>query len=421
MKKIILSFMILTIVLNLSACGNKNSTSKDNGNENGVVEVVTEFDTEYVKIRNGLNNTYHKLKNDKKLTVAYLGGSITAGAGATNHNATSWRALTTKWLSENFPDSQITEINMGIGSVGSLLPVFYLDDYVINEIPDLVFIETAVNDYLQHYTAEEISVYYESIIRKLLNANPYCEIVAIYTINDVLSVSAEYYTEALSQDSVAAYYGIPSANVGRKLRKDRGLINPKSGGEYTQRWQTFFGDEVHPTDAGHKEYANTITYLLDSAFSIAKTNDNKAQKITLPKQINENLLIETKFIPTTDFDLTDSKNWKHNNNTAQKGKWGVSNTVYTDTADNELVFEFEGQALYAVSSVIPFDGTAELYKVSVDGGEWITVLPSGGNPKLLVKGLQNKKHTVKFVAGGVGENAKSDAYKEFSVEAFLAY
>ena len=34
-----------------------------------------------------LNNTKHKLIYDKKLTVAYFGGSITAGAGASNERS----------------------------------------------------------------------------------------------------------------------------------------------------------------------------------------------------------------------------------------------------------------------------------------------------------------------------------------------
>lgn len=418
MKKIILLFVVLSIILSITAC-EENAVDEEGNDIQSVVETLTKYDTEYIKLRNGLNNTYSKLKNDNKLTVAYIGGSITAGAGASKPDETSWRSLTTAWIKSQFPDAEITEVNMGIGSVGSLLPVFYLDDYVCPENPDLVFIETAVNDYLMHYTSDEISTYYETIVRKLLTANPYCDIVAVYTINDVLSVASEYYEQAEAQDKVAEHYGIPSANVGRKIRKTNGLIEPKQNGEYTMRWKAFFGDEVHPTDAGHKKYAEDIAYLLESAFTLAENIEYS--KKNLPEQKNKELLLNAKFIPTDDFDLSESKGWSKSETAFCDGKFGNLKGICTATADNELCFEFTGENFYILSSTIPFDSTADSYQISVDGGDWKSISPSGANPKMLAVGLENKKHTVRFKIGAVGENAKTDIYKTFSLNAVLVY
>lgn len=377
------------------------------------------YNTEYVKLRDGLVNTYNKLTVDKSLKVAYIGGSITAGAGATDQKTTAWRPLTTAWLKSRFPDAKITEINRGIGSTGSLLPTYYLDDFVITEAPDLVFLEVAVNDYLEHRTYEECSVQYESIIRKLLTANPKCEIVALYTINDVISIDEEYFTQALAQNDIAEYYGIPSANMGRKLRIDKGLITPKVNGAYTQDWKTYFGDEVHPTNAGHTEYANTVAYLLNSAFNMAKASGEAASDKILPTQKNSELLLETSFILASELDLSNSTGWEK---TAVKNvtSLGITECISASDPNNELVFTFTGDRLYFYSSAIPFDGTAPLYKISIDGGEWVQVGPSGANPITAITGLNFGTHTVRFIAGGVGENAKSDTYRTYSLTAILA-
>lgn len=378
------------------------------------------YNTEYVELREGLNNTYYKLSTEKELKVAYIGGSITAGAGASNPAATSYRALITAWLKEEFPDATITEINRGIGSTGSLLPTFYVDDFVANEAPDLVFLEMAVNDYLEHRTEGAVSVQYETIIRKLLAANPKCEFVSLYTINDVISLDEEYYTQAKAQYDVAVHYGIPSANIGRKLRIDKGLLTPKVDGVYTSDWKTYFGDEVHPSDAGHREYADTIEYLLSSAFAIAENTDNGIADKVLPEQKNSNLLMNTSLVLAKDLDLTNSTGWQVAESTKGAGL-GVNESLIASTQENELTFKFTGTNLYFYCTPVPFDGTAPLYTISVDGGEWQQVGPGGANPLTVLEGLGAGEHTLRFIAGGVGDNAKSDTYKTFTLAAILYY
>lgn len=109
----------------------------------------TANDTEYAKFRKGLNNTYVKLVKEKELTIAYIGGSITAGASATTPKTESYRALTTAWFKKQFPDAKITEINMGIGMAGSKLPAYYVKSELVPKKPDLIFLECAINDYIE--------------------------------------------------------------------------------------------------------------------------------------------------------------------------------------------------------------------------------------------------------------------------------
>lgn len=416
MQKLLVLFLTIIIAISFCGCNDQDIPSKTTaGGEN--IMSNAEFDTEYVNLRNGLTNTYNKLKIKKQLTVAYLGGSITAGAGAENPDTDSWRALVTTYLKEKFEDTEIFEINIGIGSTGSLLPSFYVDDYVIPKKPDLVFLEMAVNDYLDGSSESKTSIQYEIIVRKLLTANPLCEIVSLYTINDVLSAIEEYYPQAKAQNDIAVYYGIPSANIGRKLKKEKGLMQPKINGVYSSKWMAYFADEVHPNNEGHKEYANTVIYLLDSAFKLAE-NGSKVKKIDLPQPKNKNINLNTNFILASDLDLSKSYGWKSITTDTTSGLC-INKNICTDNPDNELTFMFEGRNLYFYSSTIPFDEAGKLFKVSIDGGEWQQVGPSGAHPITIAENLKEGTHTVKFVAGGVGKNSNAVKYQTYNLTAIL--
>src|SRR3569623_990170 len=90
--------------------------------------------------------TVAKLANKKQLTIGYYGGSLMAGAGASNAAKTSWRARTTAWCKEHFPEAAITEVNAASGGTGADLGAFRCANDLLTKDPDLVFIEFAVND-----------------------------------------------------------------------------------------------------------------------------------------------------------------------------------------------------------------------------------------------------------------------------------
>ncbi|MGP8237189.1 MAG: SGNH/GDSL hydrolase family protein, partial [Limisphaerales bacterium] len=88
--------------------------------------------------REGLPNFFAKLNAGGEVKIAYLGGSITAQEG--------WRPLTLRWFQEHFPSARISQINAAIGGTGSDLGVFRLKHDVLDQNPDLLFVEFAVND-----------------------------------------------------------------------------------------------------------------------------------------------------------------------------------------------------------------------------------------------------------------------------------
>eukprot|EP00976_Prorocentrum_cordatum_P021616 440942-Prorocentrum_minimum.AAC.1 len=76
----------------------------------------------------------------KRLRVVYVGGSITA-------QRAGWRPRVQEWLNERIPvNLDHYEFSASMGNVGSKVLAFVTDDWVNTHAPDLVFIETVVND-----------------------------------------------------------------------------------------------------------------------------------------------------------------------------------------------------------------------------------------------------------------------------------
>jgi acyl-CoA thioesterase I len=78
------------------------------------------FERVYAVARNGLPNWNDKLLRDEPIVVAFLGGSITEGFGASDPEATSWRALTETYLKRRFPDKTIHCVNAGVGGTTNM-------------------------------------------------------------------------------------------------------------------------------------------------------------------------------------------------------------------------------------------------------------------------------------------------------------
>lgn len=214
--------------------------------------------------RRTLDNTVYKLEHDKELTIGYIGGSITLGSGASNP-AYSWRAKTTKWFEDEYPAAAITEINAGIGGFGSIPNVFRAKSHLLSGEPDLVFIEAAVNDYGQNEATIKDSM--EGLVRQIYEANPFADIVMVYTLNKS-GAELDYDNGQLMKtvqwhEEIAEYYGIPFINVGY------GLYQVIDAGVNGATWETMFRDNEHPSDEGYAIYADLVQEFLLEELDLA--------------------------------------------------------------------------------------------------------------------------------------------------------
>lgn len=224
-----------------------------------------------------LQNTYHRLAVDKKLNVAYLGGSVTAGVGLEGgyYAATdSWRALTTAWLRETYPQATITETNAGIGGTGSAFGAYRAkDDLKLTDSkkkPDLLFVDFAINDAYDAPATEsayaaDVRTYMETIVRTVYEYAPYCDIIFVYVTDKSHrnSTSSAAYPTLAAQHDIASKYGLTEIYVGKMLVEEAGLTS--------SNWNnTYFGgtgaenpnDIVHPNSKGYKKYAEYVKNVL---------------------------------------------------------------------------------------------------------------------------------------------------------------
>jgi hypothetical protein len=223
--------------------------------------------------RQGLPNFFAKMKEGKEVRIAYFGGSITAQDG--------WRPKTLAYFQTNYPKAKISQINAAIGGTGSDLGVFRCRQDVLDQKPDLVFVEFAVND--SGTSPEQIYRCMEGIVRQTWRANPETDLCYVYTLTgDMLKTfqAGKYPRAASAMEKLADFYGIPSIHMGvevARLEKDGRLVfkgeKPKTDEAKKELGDKilFSPDNVHPyTDSGHQLYLEAIVRSLPAIQAAGK-------------------------------------------------------------------------------------------------------------------------------------------------------
>ena len=213
--------------------------------------------------RAGLPNFLAKAAGTGDVRVAYLGGSITAAPG--------WRPKTLDLFRRAFPAARFAEINAAIGGTGSDLGVFRLRHDVLDQHPDLLFVEFAVND--GGSDPGRIQDAMEGIVRQTWKADPRTDICFVYTLAEGQLPElqrGEYPRSAVAMEVVAAHYGLPSIHFGVDVARRvaagelvfKGEKEP--GFSPTNRPMLFSTDGVHPlVETGHALYCDAVARSLD--------------------------------------------------------------------------------------------------------------------------------------------------------------
>ena len=106
-----------------------------------------------------------RARRGEKLTVGFIGGSITNGSLATVHE-NCYAARTVDGLRKRYPAADLTYINAGIGGTTSHFGVARCTEDLLKYMPDLVVCEFSVNDENTCFYRET----FEGLIRKILTA-----------------------------------------------------------------------------------------------------------------------------------------------------------------------------------------------------------------------------------------------------------
>ena len=201
-----------------------------------------------------------KAQAGEKVTVAYLGGSITQGSSA--GDKLCYARLTTDWLIETFPEAEIEYVRAGIGATGSYIGVHRAERDVVSKNPDLVFIDFTVND--THANTQRDKESYEGLIKKLWESGSSPAIVTIAMTQEDGTSFQEYHSD------VCAAYDIPMISYREAILDviDKGHIV----------WDDISDDNIHPNIPGHAVLTELITaYLqdvIDNVDSIDTENES---------------------------------------------------------------------------------------------------------------------------------------------------
>ena len=358
--------------------------------------------SEYIVDRgNGLTNTYAKLAAKEDINVAYFGGSVTGGTGVSDPDADSWRAKVGKWLENNFPVSNIENINMAVGGTGTKFGVYRTEAQLIAADPDLVFIDFAVNDLYDGASAESASMRLETIIRKLRTAKPDCDIVVLLVSNDTTfdtDIAGGLHAIAKAHENIAIAYDIPSIHLGNALAD---AVADKAN------WSNYYDDSVHPNATGYELCYQIIKEYLNNELVYGS---GTAANHTMPAQVNKELLDGEFTVIKADQAFIDASGSAFGFNSAIC-QYGANNKYnpFVGAAENiavlsngeeyahpdgktgagKFVFEFTGTEL----SILSMGQHVTGYSVKIDDGEAYTVDLSGTVPTLLASDLESATHT----------------------------
>jgi len=353
-----------------------------------------------------MKKAIEKAKNGEEVRIAYIGGSITEGASATS-KMSSYAYLSYKYFKETFGKNgglNVKYVNAGMSGTPSALGVIRYDRDVTSygeKLPDVVFIEFAVNDY------EEATkgVAYESMVRNILSAPNQPAVVLLFAV---------FQSRWNMQDNylpIGYYYDLPMISI-------KNAVVPELEAKRITDEQ-FFADIYHPTDFGHGIMADCIKYYYATVNSEEETDEfnplpdaarvGKAFegiKMYDRATVDTNVIVEEGSFSENDSSLVRfatgqpsfPNNWKHTQ--------GAGNEAFKMTLDcKNLLFVYKSSGNFGTAEVT-VDGKLTMTLDATQGGAWnnpITVL--------LINDIESAQHVIEV------KMAEGHEDKEFTIMA----
>lgn len=381
-----------------------------------------------------LGNTYRirkaieKAKAGKDVTVAYIGGSITQGAGATPINTECYAYKSYQLFQNRFASgNNVKFIKAGVGGTPSELGMLRFDRDVLRdgEKPDIVIVEFAVNDEGDETKGD----CYESLVRKILKLDWNPEVVLLF------SVFANDWNLQERLRPVGDLYDLPMVSIRDAVVEQ---FTRKEGRVLTKN--QFFYDMFHPSNIGHTIMADCLQYLFErcelreharlDAFENGLTEEGMLlQRLKLEpviggsfenvrlmdkKDVYEGAVIETGDFTATDQELQSVEMDDALNLTPEFPYNWMYDGTKTDAEAFTLRMNCKALVLIFKDSGEVDVGKAEVF---VDGAYVLTADPHINNwqhcnAAILFNNENSEEHTVKI------EIAKEDIDKKFTILGF---
>lgn len=221
-----------------------------------------------------------RAKKGKDVTLAYIGGSITQGAGATPINTGCYAYKSYRAFADRYGNGKNMHfIKAGVGGTPSELGMMRFDRDVLRDgsYPDVVVIEFGVND----EGDETKGNCYESLVKKILMLPNQPAVILLF------AVFANDWNLQERLSPVGRLYELPMVSVLDAVSPQFPLT--KETGRVISKNQ-FFYDIFHPTNAGHTIMADCITYLLEQTERQQETIDHTAELLLKKPTIGDDFV-----------------------------------------------------------------------------------------------------------------------------------
>lgn len=403
-KKIVAALCALMICLSAAACGQTDSAEDAPAETTAAqsapapVTMATEaVPTEPVDLSKGLTDAMYeravvsegnkarlakamkKAANGEDITVGVIGGSITQGSSATDHN-NCYAELFHKYWVEKFPQSNVNFVNAGIGGTNSYLGVHRVDTQLLDSKPDAVIVEFSVND-----TDKLMNKYsYDSLVRKILNCDSQPAVMLLFTTQEDGTSLWETHKE------IGAAYDLPMLSY-------RAVVYPEvSAG--TLDWKDISPDNIHPNDEGHKLIGQLVSRYLDSVYDDLDNIDDSSVAFDTPAYTAD-YYKDAKMLGASDIAPQEISGFEQG-----------GNSVYPELFPDNFVTEGEGYLKFETECkclgffyLKKVDGKGGKYDVYVDGerkgtldadfkGGW----GNYGETQQILISKDSEKHTVEI-------------------------
>lgn len=219
-----------------------------------------------------------KARRGEEVTVGYIGGSITQGAGAIPINENCYAYQSFKGfcdLAGRGYEDNVRYIKAGVGGTPSELGMLRYEKDVTEYgkySPDVMIVEFAVNDEGDETKGE----CYDSLVRKIYNSPQKPAVILLFSV----FVDGYNLEERLTPVGVA--YHLPMVSA-KKAVYDQFFLSEEEGGVVTKN--QYFYDMYHPTNIGHRVMADGLIEMFEAADRAEDEEDFDITTVTPPKGI----------------------------------------------------------------------------------------------------------------------------------------
>ena len=210
-----------------------------------------------------LKTAIEKAQSGQEVTIAYIGGSITQGAGAKPIHTACYAYQSYLRFKELFGKNggdNIHFVKAGVGGTPSELGVVRYDRDILRDgsvTPDIVIVEFAVND----AGDETEGNCFESLCLKILSEDQRPAVILLYSV---------FMNDWNLQDRLSPIgrrYDLPMVSV-KDAVVEQFRLSKNEGNIISKR--QFFYDIYHPTNDGHQVMADCLAYLFSETHKSPK-------------------------------------------------------------------------------------------------------------------------------------------------------